>query len=150
MSVLLFSISSTSVPQSQRQIVTLMMDIHSPPHDPSPGLGSLPSPLSVLRGQQIGGVDQLDNHVHQFRENRRQPCILTSLALSSRWVKDNRKNETGLVGARRESATADCLFSSVIFILGSNLGAICLHLSSGPFGFISGCYKDNTNKYTIM
>lgn len=48
---------------------------------------------------------------HQFPESRRQPCILTSLALtSSRWgVGATEKEETGLVGAQGESAAAEMI-----------------------------------------
>lgn len=146
MSVLLFSISSTSV-LSEPETNSDSNDGHTLP-TPQPlawsWVTALPS-LSVLRGQQIGGVDQLGNHVHQFRENRRQPCILTSLALSSRGVKDNRKKRDRSRGGKE--GVSNCRLSVLKCYLYSGLQ---LQLSSGPFGFISGCYKDNTNKYTIM
>lgn len=77
-------------PQSQEQIETLMMDIQPHPplrssHNPSAGLGSPPSPSSAPRGRQSRGSQPVRQACspHQFRESRRQPCILTSLALTS-------------------------------------------------------------------
>lgn len=78
-------------PQSQEQIVTLMMDIQPPPPPPaSPHTAprlvsghrppSLRSPGTAERGSQP--VRQPCSP-HQFRESRRQPRILTSLALTS-------------------------------------------------------------------
>lgn len=77
--------------QSQEQIVTLMMDTQPPPplstsHNPSAGLGSPPShPLLRSHGAAERGSQPVRQPCspHRFRESRRQPCILTSLALTS-------------------------------------------------------------------
>lgn len=76
--------------QSREQIVTLMMDIHPPPsilltqpHGWSRVTAlppSLCSPGAAERGSQP--VRQPCSP-RRFRESRRQPCILTSLALTS-------------------------------------------------------------------
>lgn len=93
MSILLFSISSTSVP-SKPGTNSDSNDGHtaSPPsslptHSPSAGLGSPPSLPPSLRSP--GTAERGSQPVrqpcspHQFRESRRQPRILTSLALTS-------------------------------------------------------------------
>lgn len=76
--------------RSQEQIVTLMMDIQPPPSTllTQPidwswvtALPSLCSPGAVKRGGSQPVRQPCSPH--QFRESTRQPCILTSLALTS-------------------------------------------------------------------
>lgn len=81
--------------QSQEQIVTLMMDMQPPPSillaqplgwSRVTALPTVPpSPPSAPLGGQNGGSQPVRHPCspHQLGESRRQPCILTSLALTS-------------------------------------------------------------------
>lgn len=72
MSVLLFSISSTSL-LSKPETNSDSNDghTHTQPHKPSSVLGHCPPPpLSAPRGRQSGGVNQLDDHVHPISSQR--------------------------------------------------------------------------------
>lgn len=119
--------------QSQKQIATLMMDIHTP-NPTNPRLSRVTAPSSSLCSQ--GKAERGSQPVrrpcspHQFTESRRQPCILTSLALTSSRGRgggrskrgDRSRGGTEGVSSCRNDTTPDCVRDHCCyFILGPNL-----------------------------
>lgn len=123
MSALLFSISSTSL-LSKPETNSGSNDghahthTHPTPQTPSSVSGHCSLLLSLLPGAKAerecrGGGSQPVRRPcspHQFTGSRRQPCILTSLALTSSGGGGViEKEETGLMGAQTESAAAETI-----------------------------------------
>lgn len=159
MSVLLFSISSTSVHPKPRTnsdsndghatspcTASWLVSGHCPPCFHSPPAASLGIAWGVVR-QPV----RQPRSLHQFGE-RRQPCILTSLALTSLGgmrlsLADFRNRRESLMGVLMESDVAlDCC-CLLWCISGPRLyRQPCLFHCSGTICFLSGCY---VNKVTI-
>lgn len=143
-------------PQSQEQIETLMMDIQPHPplrssHNPSAGLGSPPSPSLAPWGRQSRGSQPVRQACspHQFRESRRQPCILTSLALNvaqfRRLQKQRREASSGRGGSqlqRRCNDTTPGCRSAKVFTGLCRASGLSLQLRWRAFCCLSGGYTD--------
>lgn len=134
MSALLFSISSTSL-LSKPETNSDSNDGHThTPNPTNPRLSRVTAPSSSLCSQ--GKAERGSQPVrrpcspHQFTESRRQPCILTSLALTSSRGRgggrskrgDRSRGGTEGVSSCRNDTTPDCVRDHCCyFILGPNL-----------------------------